>query len=286
MSYFPGNLCAIVTAQAAINMEMVDLSERQRRELAFYEEFSELNSPSEVCFDAISGQESRPWNSYWHIIDLVQDVYADGRRILDFGCGKGEMSILYSKIGYCVHAFDISPNNIGIAKRLAMKYGVTDKTDFTVSVAEKLDYSDGFFDVVVGTDILHHVDIPRALAECRRVLKPGGIAIFHEPIRTVIFDRIRETRFGRWLVPKEASLERHVTEDERKLSDDDLALIAKSGFKTSQQRFLMFSRLDRFIRSSGATGPSLLERLDHGLFRMIPPLQKFGGIVVIKLARP
>ena len=260
------------------------LSERQRRELEFYQEYSKLNDPSGVSFRWISGQDTKPWNSYRRQIDLVrQNFRSPDQKLLDFGCGKGEYSVLLSKIGYEVFAFDISPNNIEIAKRLASKYELADRTHFQVGVAEKLDYPAGYFDVVVGTDILHHVEISYALSECSRVLKKGGIAIFHEPVRVPVFDTLRETRFGRWLVPKEVSLEHHVTEDERKLSSTDLDLIRSSGLDCSVQQFLFLSRLERFIRLSGA--PAFLEKLDFYLFKGLPLLRRFGGVIIIVLVK-
>lgn len=259
------------------------LSERQTRELEFYQEFSTLNDPSGISFDWISGQE-KPWNSYRRAIDIVkQNFRSADQKLLDFGCGKGEYSILLSKIGYDVFAFDISPNNIAIAKRLASKYELAERTHFQVGVAEKLDYPTDYFDVIMGTDILHHVEISHALSECSRVLKKGGIAIFHEPVRVPVFDALRETRFGRWLVPKEVSLERHVTHDERKLSPNDLKLIRSSGLNFSVQQFLLLSRLERFIRILGA--PAFLEKLDFYLFKAVPILRRFGGIVIIVLVK-
>src|SRR5215212_1223782 len=99
------------------------LSERQRRELEFYEEFSKLNEPAGVSFDWISGPQQRPWNSYRRLIHIAKENFrAEDQKLLDFGCGKGEFSVLYSKIGYEVFGFDVSPNNIAIAERLAAKY--------------------------------------------------------------------------------------------------------------------------------------------------------------------
>lgn len=260
------------------------LSERQRRELEFYQEFSQLNDPSGVSFDWISGQDTKPWNSYRHAIDIVrQNFRSADQKLLDFGCGKGEYSVLLSKIGYEVFGFDICPNNIEIAKRLASKYELAERTHFQVGVAEKLDYRGDYFDVVMGTDILHHVEISHALSECSRVLKKGGIAIFHEPVRVPMFDTLRETRLGRWLVPKEVSLEHHITEDERKLSPGDLELIRSSGLDCSVQPFLFLSRLEKFVRISGA--PAFLEKLDFQLFKLVPSLKRFGGVVIIMLAK-
>lgn len=240
----------------------------------------------EVRFDPILGQETRPWNSYWRVIEIVkQNFVSEDQRLLDFGCGKGEYSILFSKIGYQVSGFDLSPNNISIAKRLAEQYDLSAKTNFTVGVAEKLDYPAEHFDIIFGIDILHHVDIRQALAECSRVLKNGGVAIFHEPVRVPIFDTLRDTKLGRWLVPKEASLDRHVTEDERKLGADDLKIIRSFDSNFSMERFLLFSRFDRFVRNPENKRPSLLEKVDAQLFKFLPFIKGFGGVMIIALKK-
>jgi ubiquinone/menaquinone biosynthesis C-methylase UbiE len=262
------------------------LTQRQIRELKFYEEFSERNGLAEVCFDSISGKETRPWNSYWRVAEIARLHFkGEGQKLLDFGCGPGESSVVFARIGYDVFGFDLSPNNISIAGRLAEKYGVTERTHFSVSVAEKLDYPTGSFDLVIGTDILHHVDISRALAETFRVLKSGGLAIFHEPIRAPVFDRLRETAFGKWLIPRKASLDHHITEDERKLTNGDLEVIKTFDAGFSTQRFLLFSRLDRFIRNPASNKPSILEKLDFQLFKLLPFLKNYAGVAVIVLRK-
>ena len=267
-------------------MSEKQLTERQKRELEFYEEFSKRNEPVEVSFDPISGEETRPWNSYWRVIEIVkQNFSADCQRLLDFGCGPGENSLVFSKIGYEVFGFDLSPSNISIAKRLAQKYGMTERTHFSVSSAERLEYADEYFDIVVGFDILHHINLSKGLAECSRVLKRGGLAIFHEPMRAPIFDALRETRFGTWLVPREVSLDRHVTQDERKLSTDDLRIIKEFDSDFSVERFLLFSRLDRFVRNSESKKSSFLEKMDARLFRLFPFLKRYGGICVLVLKK-
>jgi len=262
------------------------LTERQKNELEFYEEFSKCNPPSQVRFDPISGKDPKPWNSYWYVMDVVKQNFKGGAsKLLDFGCGTGANALLFSKMGFEVFGFDISPNNVCIAESMAEKYGVKDRTHFSVGVAEHLDYPDSHFDVVVGIDILHHVNISEALTECSRVLKPGGVAIFHEPLRVPVLDTLRETRFGRWLVPKERSLARHITEDERKLTPEDLEIIKRFDPGVSAQRFVLLSRLDRFIRSPKYQERSVLEKTDSKLFRLFPPLRTFGGIIVLVLKK-
>ena len=100
-------------------------------------------------------------------------------------------------------------------------------------------------------------------------------------MRVPIFDVVRESGFGRWLVPKEASLERQVTQDERKLTINDIEVIKRIGVSSSTQHFLLFSRLDRFITIS--KGSSFLEKVDFYLFKMFPVLNRFGGKVIIVL---
>ena len=49
----------------------ISLTERQRREREYYEEYSMLSAPAEVCFDPVAGNERRPWNPYWSLCESV-----------------------------------------------------------------------------------------------------------------------------------------------------------------------------------------------------------------------
>lgn len=265
------------------SINMADLSERQRREFEFYEEFSLMNPP-QTFFESISGEETRPWNPYWQVIEIVRRNFrSKDQKLLDFGCGKGELSLLFSKLGYEVFGFDVSSNNIAIAKRLASEYEMTERTHFQVSLAENLAYPNHYFDVLVGAEILHHVEISQALSECSRVLKQGGVAIFHEPVRVPLFDALRESKLGRWLVSKEASLERQITQDERKLTAADLEIIKSIGRSSSTQHFVLFSRLNPFFRVPKA--PAFFEKADFYLFKQFPFMKHFGGKVIIVLRK-
>jgi len=219
-------------------------------------------------------------------VEVVQQhFHSESQRLLDFGCGAGTNSLIFAKIGYETFGFDLSPSNISIAESLARKYGVAERTHFSVGTAESLNYDDDFFDVVVGIDILHHVSISQALTECSRVLKKGGLAVFHEPVRAPVFDALRETKFGRWVAPKEASLNRHVTQDERKLSNEDLEVVRRIYPDFSAEHFLLLSRLDRFIREPESKEPSRLEKIDFRLFSTLPFLKRYAGIIVLVLRK-
>jgi len=260
---------------------------RQERERDYYEAYSRLNTPVEVSFATIDGLERRPWNPYWFLCAEVGALFrSPGQKLLDFGCGPGIYSTIFGKTGFEVFGFDISPNNIAIGRQLAEKYGLSERVHFNVGAAEGLDFADEYFDVVVGVDILHHVDIARSAKECLRVLKPGGTAFFKEPVEAPLFDRLRNSAFGRWLVPKNKSLERHITEDERKLTAHDLHTIATLCSDMSLKRFRLFSRLDAFNKSLTMNGhPSSIEKFDERIFHLLPFTRTLSGDVVISLKK-
>ena len=263
------------------------LTERQLREREYYEEYSRFNAPTEICFDSVDGRERRPWNPYWFLCETVAAKLGSGdRKLLDFGCGPGIYSLLFAKVGFHVSGFDISPNNIAIAEQLAEKYGLSNQVEFKIGAGERLEYDDETFDVVIGVDILHHVDIEHSVGECLRVLKPGGSAIFKEPVQVPVFDPLRESAFGRWLLPKDRSLERHITEDERKLTNQDLQTIRRLCGRMTVKRFRLFSRLDAFNKNLATNGQaSPIEKFDERVFKLLPFMNTFGGDVVIVLTK-
>jgi len=265
---------------------MQDLTARQMREREFYSQYAQKHQDEDVVFDPVLGHEKRPWNSYWRLYQIVQDAFqSPSQRLLDFGCGWGTASMIYAHIGYQVSGFDVCDENIIASRRMAEKYGFSDRTDFSVQTAERLNYPDETFDVVAGIDILHHVEVEPALRETRRVLKPGGIAVFREFLVVPVFDTLRNSRFGTWLVPNDASIDDHRTEDEEKLSPNEVEIV-KSVFPDHEFiRFNLLARFRRFLPNRNPGRPSKIEQLDQLVFRNVPPMQRFGGDVIMVLRK-
>ncbi|HTL61767.1 MAG TPA: class I SAM-dependent methyltransferase [Nitrospira sp.] len=121
-------------------------------------------------------------------MDLVLDAYhraigdLNGKTVLDFGCGDGARSIHYAKNGATVYAFDISPESVRNLVKMAANAGLEERIHASVMPAETLTYADGMFDFVLGVAILHHTDVTLVEREIARVLKPGGRALFIEPL--------------------------------------------------------------------------------------------------------
>jgi SAM-dependent methyltransferase len=92
-----------------------------------------------------------------------------GTRILDAGCGGGGLSKLAEEKGAGVNGLDASETLVGIA-RAKVPGG-----DFRTGDLESLPYVDGSFDVVIAANSVQYAADPvAALAELRRVTRPGG----------------------------------------------------------------------------------------------------------------
>lgn len=262
-----------------------NLTDRQQRETAYYDQYSQLNAPEAVDFAPVVNDERRPWSPHWYVCRLVRDLYKSrDQRLLDFGCGMGLSGVTFAKLGYQVEGFDISSGNIAVAKRLAEQHGLGERCYFVTMPAEKLNYPDNHFDVIVGMDILHHVDIYKVMDEVKRVLKPGGVAIFKEPIRVPMLDAVRESWLLRKLAPTETSYDKHVhiTDDERKLDHRDVALLKQTFPDVTMHRFSVLLRLYRVIPERWFNLVWKLQRLDYMLMRMCPPLRRLGDVCVFR----
>ena len=255
---------------------------RQAREAKFYQNYAQMQSVEEIDFSPVMGFEQRPWNPYWYVYDFVRHHFVSGsQRVLDFGCGIGIAALRFAYLGYQVEGFDLSQANIQIACDLAKRHKLENQARFRVQPAEHIDYPDASFDVVVGIDILHHVEIEAAVRQVQRVLKPGGVAVFKEHVEVPVIDPIRNTPLVRAIVPNDASLEHHITPDERKLTRHDLETIQQYFDRVDTQRFTLLSRFDRLMPRTSDALRGRLQKLDNRLMRLCKPLAELGGTVVL-----
>lgn len=95
------------------------------------------------------------------------------RHVLDVGCGPGFFSVLLARLGYEVTAVDYTENMLAEARKNAAHYGVD--IDFRRMDAQKLDFEDGIFDLVISRNVLWNLEQPeQAYREWLRVLKLNG----------------------------------------------------------------------------------------------------------------
>src|SRR4051794_5836632 len=106
---------------------------------------------------------------------------AEGRRVLDAGCGMGYGSELMAASGAAsVDALDLAEPVVAAAQ------AATGSVRFRVGDVCELPFEDGVFDLVVCFEVIEHIeDQPRALDEMHRVLAPGGLIAVSSPNRGV-----------------------------------------------------------------------------------------------------
>ena len=112
-----------------------------------------------------------------------------GLRVLDFGCGPGTISVGLAKAVEPgeLHGIEMEASQIEMA-RAAASAGGHDNAVFQTGDVTDLPYEDGSFDVAHCHALLMHVpDTQAALAEVKRVLKPGGILSSRELISASSF---------------------------------------------------------------------------------------------------
>jgi SAM-dependent methyltransferase len=112
-----------------------------------------------------------------HLLRLVHfDGYA-GRRVLEVGCGAGTDLARFAKGGALVTGIDIASSAIELARANFEQQGL--RGDFQIANGEQLPCPDESFDLVYAHGVVQYTADPKRLVEeCRRVLAPGGEAIF------------------------------------------------------------------------------------------------------------
>lgn len=107
-------------------------------------------------------------------------------RILDAGCGTGRNLLEFGSLGEA-EGVDFSGEAVEFCRRRGLER-------VQQAPLEQLPFGDGRFDVVIATDVIEHLDDDRrALAELRRVTKPGGRLVVTVPAYTWLWSRHDES---------------------------------------------------------------------------------------------
>ena len=236
-------------------------------------------------FEAVTAPENR------YALEVMGEIR--GRRILDIGCGAGETSVFFASRGARVTALDISEQMVSVANRLAEKHGV--QINAKTMMVENMDLPDNRYDFVFGNGVLHHLNRTHAYREIHRVLKPGGKAIFIEPLcynpvitlYRIIANTVR-------------------TKNEKPFKFKDFKILQKFFSKvshrefwlTSQWLFLRFFLIERvsprkerywkkIITDAKRLEPiyKRLERTDKALLKAVPWLKRFCWNTVMVLEK-
>ena len=104
-------------------------------------------------------------------------------------------------------ALDPLPAHCALARERIGDAGLTDEIDVVEGALEELPFEDASFDWIWCRDVLVHVDADRGLAECARVLRPGGALLAYVTLATDRLEPEETDELVRALALKRGSLD-------------------------------------------------------------------------------
>lgn len=222
------------------------------------------NPPADTAF---------PLEYCFHLLGDVR-----GKTILEYGCGNGINTVVLAGRGARIHALDISPALLGIARRRLAANDIGDEVELVVGSAHDLPFPDESVDVIFGIAILHHLDLALSAREVKRVLRKGGRAIFQEPVRNspVI-------KAARRMIPYRSP---EVSPFERPLTDKELKNYA-DGFSSFRTKAFMLptTNLINVLPHSLQRRADLRYQWDAELLKRFPALARYATVRVVEVVK-
>ena len=202
-------------------------------------------------------------------VKMLSNHLRVGMKVLELGCGTGYFTRELARSGADIVAVDVSPELLEIARADCAAPNVR----YEIQNACVMSYDDAVFDSVVGSSVLHHLEVKEALQEIYRVLKSGGTLYLTEPN----------------MLNPQIAIQKNVPWVKRKLGDspDETAffrwplrqLLKKAGFRNVQ--------IDPFDFLHPKT-PSLLVNGLNAIGRFlesVPVVSEFAGSLYIRAVR-
>lgn len=199
----------------------------------------------------------------------------DGKQVLEYGCGLGQLSVLLAKSGANVHAFDISEVSVGVTRKRAEINDVADRVTVTTAAGESLPFADESFDVVVGKAVLHHLNVDLSAGHLYRVLKENGKATFTEPMGMNPL-----LKLGRDHLPYPDKNPRGA---DHPLNYNDINRWGEAFREFSYHELQLLSMFERVLGFKRRL--PFLQRVDEVLLKQVPFLRRYCRYVVLFMVK-
>lgn len=203
---------------------------------------------------------------------LLGDVA--GKDLLDMACGMGEESVYFAKLGARVTGIDISDVGVASLKKRAAFHHL-DITALEMR-CDPTSFADASFDRIHGLGILHHIGIEAGLREVERLLRPGGLGVFLEPLgdsKTVEAVKTFLMKHAQFL-----GNFTHVTDHEHNLTWREIHAATE---RFADVRLFPYNLLYRMKRLFPDSWLVPIRRFDSALLTVAPRLRHYAGGAVI-----
>lgn len=113
--------------------------------------------------------------------EALGDLNMERGAVLDYGCGSGDITRALAGAGWSMTGCDLSPEMLARAEAADTNHAVN-WTAIDAARPTPLPFADGAFSVVYSSSVFEYLSRPQdAIADLRRVLKPGGWLVFTVP---------------------------------------------------------------------------------------------------------
>ncbi len=192
-----------------------------------------------------------------------------GMTVLELGCGAGYFTQELARSGADIVAIDVSPELLEIARTNCSAPNV----QYEIENAYALSYDDAVFDSVVGSSVLHHLEIEKALRDIYRVLKPAGTIYFTEPN----------------MLNPQIAIQKNVPWIKRKLGDspDETAFFRRPLRRLLERTGYRDIRVEPFDFLHPKTPASLIKGVAMlgGFLENLPVISEFAGSLYIRAVK-
>ena len=202
-------------------------------------------------------------------VKMLSSHLKPGMTVLELGCGAGYFTQELARSGADIVAIDVSPELLEIARANCSAPNVR----YQIQNAHALSYAEAVFDSVVGSSVLHHLEIEEALREIYRVLKPMGTIYFTEPN----------------MLNPQIAIQKNIPWIKRKLGDspDETAFFRWPLWRLLEQTGYRDVRIDPFDFLHPKTPVALIDHVKaFGRFlENVPVISEFAGSLYIRATK-
>jgi SAM-dependent methyltransferase len=260
-------------------MQSCEVDPRLAREVAHFDQvYSEqaqagdllLSDPDKRRYLAPPADTMFAREYYYHLLAPLE-----GKRVLEIACGAGFDTCMVAHNGGDVCAYDVSSAAIDLTRKRAEANGVADRVRLQVCGDLLQAFPGEEFDAVIGYAALHHLPLASLGEQLRMRLRPGGVAVFAEPVvNSRWLNRVRQ-----WIPYRPAP----ITDDEEPLNDGVIAELARPFDRLARREFECIARIYPLFSNRRRVVRALF-KVDSWLMK-VKPLRRFASVVVFAMYR-